>query len=135
VALNFSKSRQGRQNISFVPAGTWAGCWTFYPALKRWAIIKNPIGFGEIPPQPRRGGIFVAGQSKQIQSSIGAASSGNMPLLRSWRFLRGRFYKYAAPTALKNPEGILSFSPALTRSPTTSQTRMLQLMKGSLVYP
>jgi hypothetical protein len=36
--------------------------------------------------------------------------------LRSWSFLRGRFYKYAAPTALKNPEGISSSSPVLTRS-------------------
>jgi hypothetical protein len=30
--------------------------------------------------------------------------------------VRGRFYKYAAPMALKNPEGISSSSPALTRS-------------------
>ena len=41
--IQITKSRQGRQTISFVPDGTGSVCWTPYPALKRWAIfVKLP---------------------------------------------------------------------------------------------
>jgi hypothetical protein len=36
-----------------------------------------------------------------------------MSLPRSWYFLRGRFYKYAAPTALKNPERDFIIQPGV----------------------
>lgn len=48
-----------------------------------------PVGFVEVAQQPRRGGIFVVARPIRIQSSIGAASPGNMSLRRSWWFLRG----------------------------------------------
>jgi hypothetical protein len=41
TAIPFSKSRQGRQNISSVPDGTLEVCGQRIPALKGWAIFKE----------------------------------------------------------------------------------------------
>jgi hypothetical protein len=46
-----SKSRQGRQNISFVPDGTCLVCWMLYPAINGWDIFRNRA----IVANPQRG--------------------------------------------------------------------------------
>src|ERR1035441_2483936 len=65
------KSREGRQNGSFVPDGTLGICEPRIPAMNGWAIF-NGVRNGTLIPQGQRGAWLAPGSGGGTMGSLGA---------------------------------------------------------------